>query len=169
MIAPGVCDCQCNMQGLLIQTFSKSIWQENLINITNVRKSPAGFWHCCSPQSLTLFCSGFPSSRVYPVFLPTLPYTWNNQTMLSHPPSFTKINLLKLKYSLIPPLLLLPCPLNILWICVCFVPSLPISCKFLRKKALFCLISCYIRCLVHWGCQQHASTCYACWRVKCKR
>lgn len=37
----------------------------------------------------------------------------------------------------------------ILWVCVCIFPSLPIGHKFLRKKALCYLISCYVRCLVH--------------------
>jgi len=89
------------MQDLLIQTFSETIWQKSLIKIMNVGKSPTGDRHCCFPQSLTLFCSVL---RL--MFLPTMPYAWNNQTMLSHPLSFTKINLSELNYSLKQPFLI---------------------------------------------------------------
>lgn len=98
MIALGVRDCRCGMQGLLIQTFSESTWQKSLINIMNVGKSPTGVRHCCFPQSLTVFCSALHPGCT--LFLPTLQYTWNEQTMLSHPLSFTKISLPELNYSL---------------------------------------------------------------------
>lgn len=148
------------MQHLLIQTFNESIWQRSLINIMSVGKSLTGDHHC-SPNAyciLLLFIQVTPRVSPYLVLhlkqpsntLISTPLQRNKQTKasadgitpLSFPPS------------------LLTCPLNIMWVCICIVPSLHTCCKFMRKNTyiymynnkLFWPHSCSVRYRVHQGC-----------------